>query len=235
MRSKNIFKMLILSLTITGMGACVAAGDLTEDTHTVQLGEAKSVKLSLNMAAGELELRGGAKDLMEGYFLYNIKRWKPEVNYYVSESRGRLRVRQGKTRGIPVGSTKNRWDINLTNDVPIDLNIDLGAGQGTIDLRGIILESLDIDMGVGDLDVDLSGERKESFRVKINGGIGSATVYLPEDIGVRVEVDKGIGSVHARGLHKSGNEFTNDAYGKTDVTIQVEIEAGIGSIDLRLK
>jgi len=235
MRSMDILKISILFLAIAGMGACVAAGDLMEDTHTVQLGDAKSVKLYLNIGAGELELQGGARDLMEGDFLYNIERWEPEINYHVSDSQGTLRIRQGKTRGVPVGNTKNRWDISLNNDVPLDLNVNFGAGKGTLDLRGLILESLDIDMGVGELRVDLSGERKESLRVKIDGGIGSATVYLPEEIGVRVEVDKGIGSVHARGLHKSGDIFTNDAYGKTDVTIKMEIEAGIGSIDLKLK
>jgi hypothetical protein len=235
MRFKNTLKILILSLTIISLGACVGVGDLTEDTQTVQLGEAKSVELSLHMGSGELELRGGARVLMEGSFIYNVERWKPEVNYSVFEKRGTLRIRQGKTRGVPMGNTKNIWDIRLTNDVPLEINIDFGAGKGTIDLRGLILESIDIDMGVGELDVDLSGERKESLRVKIDGGIGSATVYLPEDIGVHVKVDKGIGSVHAGELNKSGNEFTNEAYGKTDVTIKVEIEAGIGSIDLRLK
>lgn len=235
MKSLNIIKTVILSLAIGGLGACVAVGELMEDTHTVQLGDAKSVKLFLDMGAGELELQGGARDLMEGYFVYNIERWKPEVNYYVSGNQGTLKVRQGKTHGVPMGNTKNRWDISLRNDVPLDLNVDFGAGKGTLDLRGLILESLNVDMGVGELRVDLSGERKESFRVKIDGGIGSATVYLPEDIGVRVEVDKGIGSVHARGLHKSGDIFTNDAYGKTNVSIKMEIEAGIGSIDLRVK
>jgi len=112
---------------------------------------------------------------------------------------------------------------------------DFGAGEGDLDLRGLDLESLDIDMGVGDLTVDLSSQPEQDLEVTIDGGIGSAKVYLPENIGVRVDVDKGIGSVHAQGMIKRGNTYTNEAFGKTETTIDITIDAGIGSIDLRLK
>lgn len=229
------FKIFFLILSITGMLACVKVGELVEDTHTVQLGAAESVELELDMGAGELVLYGGADDLMEGYFRYNVERWQPEIDYYISDRKGILEIQQGKSSGIPVGNTRNKWDISLSNDVPIDINIDFGAGKGKLDFRGLKLKSLDIEMGVGSLKVDLSDEWTQNLDVDIEGGIGSATVYLPEDIGVRVNVEKGIGSVNARGLTKSGHFYTNDAYGKTDVSIELNIEAGIGSIDLSLK
>jgi predicted membrane protein len=90
-------------------------------------------------------------------------------------------------------------------------------------------------MGVGELKLDLSGERKQNLEVKIDGGIGHGTIYLPETIGVRVKVEGGIGSVDSHSLAKTGDYYTNEAYGKTDVTLDIQVEAGIGSIDLRLK
>lgn len=235
MRCMKIIKIVVLTLLFGGIWACYPTGEPQEESRTIELGQAESVELYLKMGAGELRLYGGAKELMDGSFLYNVERWKPEIDYTISGSRGLLEIRQGKKSGVPMGKTRNRWDISLNDDVPIDFRVDFGAGEGNLDLRGLTLKSLDIDMGVGSLTVDLTGEREQDLDVSIEGGIGSATVYLPDDIGVRVKVDKGIGSVHARSMNKEENVYTNDVFGKTEVLIDMEIEAGIGSIDLKLK
>jgi hypothetical protein len=235
MRLDKIAKIVILALLVAGAGACVATGELREETQTVELGEAESVELDLDIGAGELKVQGGARELMEGYFIYNIERWKPELDYSVAGNRGILKVKQGECHGMTVGKTRNEWDISLSNDVPLDIDVDFGAGEGNLDLRGLILNSLNIDMGVGELKLDLSGEQKQSLDVSIDGGVGSATIFLPVDVGVRVMVDGGIGSVNARGMIKRRGAYVNDAYGKTEVTIDVDVDAGIGSIDLKLK
>jgi predicted membrane protein len=235
MRFSQIPKILLLIFLIGGISACVAVGDLVEETETVELGEAESVELDLDIGAGELKVQGGAKELMEGYFVYNIERWKPEILYSVAGNRGKLKVKQGECCGMTIGKKRNKWNISVSNDVPLDIKVDFGAGEGNLDLRGLILNSLEIDMGVGELQVDISGEQKKSLDVSVDGGVGSATIYLPVDVGVRVEVDGGIGSVNARDMIKKRGVYTNDAYGKTEVTIDVDVDAGIGSIDLIMR
>ncbi len=235
MLSKKIKTLLIVTLLLGSISACVEVGELREDYHSIGIESAQVVEARFKMSVGELSLKGGAGDLMEGYFEYNVDQWKPEVDYYISGQKGRLTVKQTGRTGIPIGHSKNKWEVNLINDVPIDLRLDFGVGEGHLDLRGIDLRDLDIDMGVGELKLDLTGELKEDLKVNIDGGIGSATIYLSENIGVRVKVDGGIGSVDARGMHKNDHTYTNDAYGKTDITIYIKIDAGIGSVDLRLK
>ncbi len=235
MKSIKILQILFLAILFVGLWACYPTGEIQEESRTVKLGEAESVEVDLNIGAGQLKLYGSARELMEGNFVYNVERWKPRIDYSISGTRGLLRIRQGKSSGVPIGKKRNRWDISLSNDVPLDLKIDFGAGEGKLDLRGLNLESLNIDMGVGSLTVDLADEWKQDLEISIDGGVGSATVYLPENVGVRVSVDKGIGSVHARDMNKEGHVYTNDAYGKTEVSINMDIEAGIGSIDLELK
>ncbi len=235
MSNQKLNTFLIVVLLLGALSACVEVGDLREDYHAVKLERAQTVEARFKMSAGEFSLKGGARDLMEGYFEYNVDQWKPDVDYFVSGQKGRLTVEQTSRSGIPLGDSKNRWDVNLSEEVPIDLKIDFGAGEGHLDLRGIDLRDLDIDMGVGELTIDLTGELMEDLKVNIDGGIGSATIYLSENVGVRVKVDGGIGSVDARGMYKNDHTYTNDVYGETEITINIEIDAGIGSIDLRLK
>ena len=235
MLNQKIKALLLMTLFLGSISACVEVGELSEDYHAIKLERAQVVEVRFKMSAGELSIKGGAKDLMEGYFEYNVDQWKPDIEYSVSGRKGRLTVKQTGRTGIPIGNSTNKWDINLINDVPIDLRLDFGAGEGHLDMRGIDLRDLDIDMGVGELKLDLTGKLKDDLKVNIDGGIGSATIYLSEDVGVRVKVDGGIGSVEARGMHKNDHTYINDVYGKTDITIYIEIDAGIGSIDLRLK
>jgi len=184
------------------------------------------------MAAGELRLEGGAAGLMEASFRTNRPSLEPEVDYSVINDRGILTVRHKRHRRISLGHTINDWDIRLNSDIPINLRIDLGAGESRLDCRGIKLERLNIDMGVGQTTLDLSGPRAKSLDVDIDGGIGSGTIILPRDVGVRVSLKKGLGSVEAEGLTKSGHYYTNEAYGRSEVTLEVRVEAGIGSIQL---
>ena len=235
MRMKQILIFILVVCFSFVSTTCVDVGDTEVETQTVKLGDAQSATVELDMGAGELEVHGGARELMEATFTYNVNKWKPMIDYVTSGDQGMLKIKQGDTEGIPMGDTKNRWDISLCETVPIDLKIDMGAGQGILDLRDVRLSALDIDGGVGELRLDLSGERDQDLDVDINGGVGSATIYLPEDIGVRVHVNGGIGSVNAVGLHKKNGVYKNNAFGESDVTISIQIDAGIGSIDLKTR
>jgi len=230
-------KMVIGVFLLAGLfAACDEPRDIMTDSQTVAAGDAKTAEVELQMGAGELRLSGAAQDaLLEATFRYNRPRLRPEVDYRVSGTTGVLRVGHRRHRGFSFGRVHNEWDLRLSKSYPVDLKVNLGAGQSELDLRGLDLEGLDIDMGVGEMKVDLRGPHTRNLRVKIDGGVGSGTLYLPADVGVRAQVDGGIGSVNFRGLMKDHRVYTNDAYGKSGVTIDIEIDAGIGSLDLRVE
>jgi hypothetical protein len=233
----NRYTLIILSVAVllSGSIACIRVGELEVDTQKVDLGNADQVKLDLKLGAGELNIMGGGSRLMDATFSYNVRRWKPTVEYEILGGRGELTVKQGRTRGIPFGTTKNKWEIYLGKNIPFDFEIDFGAGEGNLDCREIDVRTLVIDMGVGDLFLDLRGERINDMDVNIDGGVGSGKIYLPHDIGVRVHIDGGIGSVEAVGLQKKNDVYVNEAYERSEVTLDIDIDAGIGSIDLIVK
>jgi hypothetical protein len=227
-------------LTILALAAFVAAcdepRDVMKDTQMVALEGATRAEVGLHMNAGELRVRGADQEaLLEASFEYSRERDRPVVDYRRFGDKGTLEVRRARRNSVPFGRIRNRWDIQLSNAVPLDLDIDLGAGQSDIDLRGLKLQRVEIDMGVGEMTLDLQGPHQESFNVKIDGGVGSGKIYLPSEVGVRVKVDGGLGSINAHGLTKQGGSYVNEAYGKSAVAIEVEVDAGIGSLDLRVE
>jgi hypothetical protein len=230
-------KMIIGGLLLAGLfAACDEPREIVTDSQTVAAGGAKTAEVDLRMGAGALRLSGAAQDaLLEATFRYNRPRLKPEVDYRVLGTTGVLKVGHRRPSGFGLGRVHNEWDLRLSKSLPMELKVNLGAGESNLDLRGLDLEGLDIDMGVGELKLDLRGPHARNLRVKIDGGIGSGTLYLPADVGVRARVDGGLGSVDFRGLMKDHRIYTNEAYGKSEVTIDIEIDAGIGSLDLRVE
>jgi hypothetical protein len=236
MRSSRV-KLGLLVLALAALAAaCDEPIDYRTDTQTVALEGATRVEVALDMNAGELRVQAVDQEaLLEASFEYNRERDRPVVDYHRFGDTGTLQVRRARRHGLSIGRIHNKWDMKLGRAVPVDLNINLGAGQSDLDLSGLQIRRIEIDMGVGEMNLDIQGEHKESFDVKIDGGVGSAKLYLPVEVGVKVSVDGGIGSVNPHGLTKRGGAYVNDAYGRSPVTIEVEIDAGIGSVDLYCK
>jgi hypothetical protein len=230
----------VLALGLALVPACVVSGGgggpMQEKTETVPLECIQSAEISLNISAGETIVRGAdSADLLAGVFRYNRVRLEPDINVVRGlDGKARVTVRHRRHGGTTFGHVRNTWDLTLSNRVPLDLDLDCGAGESNLDLRGLDLRSLTIDMGVGSLKADLTGERTRDLKVTVDGGVGEATFELPATVGVRAEIDGGLGSVHAPGFTKSGRVYTNEAWGKAAASITVSVDAGIGSVNLKL-
>jgi hypothetical protein len=179
-------------------------------------------------------LTGGADELLEADFTYNVAKLKPEVAY----TDGTLVVWQPDVGGMPslrnITDFRNEWDLRLYDNVPMDLSVDVGCGTSNLQLAGLSLTRLDVVLGAGRSTLDLSGDWGRDLDVTIDAGAADLTVLLPSDVGVRVEIDRGPTMIDAAGLAHDGNVYTNHAYGVSKVTLHIEVTAGIGWLNLEL-
>jgi hypothetical protein len=234
----NIYRVLFL-LALLAVCGCNMGGDRVttsetrKESKTVALGAAQSVRVNLNMKAGELKVEGGATQLLDADFTYNVPEWKPEVKYEVSGSVGNLEVAQPGS-GSSTSNTRNEWDVRLGNKTPMEMTVNMGAGRATLTLSGLALSRLELNMGAGETTVDLTGDWKKDLSAQIHGGVGRATIRLPRDVGVHVVAQGGLGAINASAFHKQGDAYVNDQYGKSPVTLQIEVEGGVGEINLEL-
>ena len=201
------------------------------ESRTVERQGAKSVNVSLESSSGEFIIGGGSSHLLDADFNYSDSYETPRVDYTVTDSVGRLRISQddGNTH---FGRSHNQWNLRFSNDVPLELKVEMGAGRGQLHLRDLPVTRLDMTMGAGQADVDLTGDRKSDLVADLEGGVGQVTIRLPRKIGVVVRASGGIGAVDAHGLHHEDGEYTNEAYGKTPVTIRLTVQGGVGQISL---
>jgi hypothetical protein len=199
--------------------------------QTVDLKEAKSARAKLEMGAGELTINSGAMHFLDADFTFTGTYDEPRVDYSVANGVGQVTISQD-SKSIHIGPSRNDWNLHFSKDIPMELKIDMGAGQGNLHLRDVPLTRLDLNIGAGQVDVDLTGDRKADLTADIEGGVGQANIRLPKNVGVIVHASGGIGSVESHGLKHEDNTYTNDAYGKAPTTIRLKVEGGIGQIVL---
>jgi hypothetical protein len=200
-------------------------------SQTVNLQGAKTASAKLEMGAGQLTIHGGSNQMLEADFTFSETFGEPKVDYTVNAGAAQLNISQD-SHGPNFGRTENEWNLHFSKDVPLELTINLGAGQGNLYFRDVPLRKLDFQVGAGQAEVDLTGDRKSDVTVDIQGGVGQANIRLPKNVGVIAHASGGIGSIDVHGLKKDGDEYVNEAYGKSPVTIHLSVEGGIGEIRL---
>jgi len=219
--------MLVLLMA----SGCGSARPTKTVTRSIELDDAKAVNVELNMAAGELKVRGGATRLVDGSFTFNVPEWEPAVDYRRDGENGSLVIRQPNGSGS-FGNTKNEWDIQLSDSVPVSLATTVGAGEGTMTLGSLNLQSVQVQAGAGEFTLDLRGAPKRSYDVRVNASVGQTNIRLPKSVGIVATATAGVGGVNVSGLEKQGSTWINAGHEQDPVVIHVDVKGGVGQIEL---
>jgi hypothetical protein len=197
------------------------------------------VDVTLKMGAGELNVSSGAEGLVEGEIRYNVAEWEPTI----ANTGDTLTISQGDgdiNLGIPESDVVNDWDLKL-GDAPMNLTINAGAYEGTLDLGGLPLRNLEIADGAseahvtfdslnpeamdrlvyhtGASDVTLTGLANANFEtMSFDGGVGDYTLDFSGELqrDATVTIDSGVSSV--RIVVPEG------------VAVRVEVDGGLNDV-----
>lgn len=202
----------------------IEVGDVQDERESIPLSGAESATVEVMLGSGKLEIEAGTSDqLFSGHFRYNIERWAPEVTYEDDV----VTIKQGDAEedwGFPPGNIRNEWELEFSPEIPLDMDLKVGAGDGELDFTELQLTGLDLDVGAGDIEMrfdepneaDMSHLTLDAGTSRLDvTGIGHAG---PE----RVNVQGGVGDI------------TLDLTGAWPGSADVKITAGIGSVTLRL-
>lgn len=158
MNGKIISAILILALASLACGFTIdlpkqaRAGDEVKESITVADPKSDEARLNISFGAGDLNLSSGAKNLVDGTVLYNVKELKPQV----TTKDGETEIKQGDFKNLPpLSGMKNQWDLKL-GKTPMDLTISAGAYKGNFELGGLSLKSLNINDGAAEVTVSFS-------------------------------------------------------------------------------
>ncbi|MDB4949295.1 MAG: hypothetical protein JWM27_1944 [Gemmatimonadetes bacterium] len=216
-------------LALAAGAALAAAEPLHSQTtwRTVSSARQRSGERSLNVkveyGAGRLRVEPSAADLLYRFEMqYEADRVRPVTEY--DRATGSLRLAMQEREGRSSSRMRGgHATVNLNADVPVDLNLEFGAGEADLDLGGLSLRRLRLATGASDTRVSFAApNRIDADLVRMQAG---AAQFVATGLGnthaARFEFEGGVGSATL----DFGGAWTRDASAK--------LEMGVGSLALR--
>lgn len=132
----------------------------------------------------------------------------------------------------------DRWEVQLSPSVPIDLALDAGSGPCNFDLTGLQISDLFLNAGSGPIDLTLpSGS---TFEARVDSGSGPLTITLPESVGAQVELDSGSGPFRpderfqiVEGKPSDDGVWETDNFRTAEHSVVFKVNQGSGPISIR--
>jgi hypothetical protein len=127
------------------------------------------------------------------------RRGRREAVTVSGEAAPRVRLAGGRNdwRFVTGRPPRQRWEIEVTDAVPLQLALDLAFTTGTIDLSRGGLTGASIDGAFNDATLRLSAPREE-VRVRLQGAFNHFEIIAPDDVPVGVSTDGFLNLVDGR-------------------------------------
>ena len=207
---------------------------LTPKTTSFPLGNATAGKAEITLGAGELAIRDNAPagTFVQATVFSSAKEWQPVVSQSMNGTTTILAMTDRGYKGkewVAVNSP-NRWEILLSSQVPLDLSVAVGAGDSTLDLGPLNLNSLSVSNGAGETDVDLAGYHGMPFTGIIHNGVGDLTIRVAKNSNTCIIISQGVGDVGNRGLVQHDEKYITDYYNPSLPATEILVEQGVGDI-----
>ncbi|HUE99469.1 MAG TPA: toast rack family protein [Anaerolineales bacterium] len=224
MNAKIISAILVLALASMACGFSIdlperqKAGPDVEESITVADPKSDETRLTISFGAGKLTLSPGAKNLVDGTAIYNVVDLKPNIQ----KSGNSIEIRQGDFKSLPpFDELKNEWDLKLS-DVPLDLMVQAGAYDGSLELGGLSLKSLTVRDGASHVDLSFLEPNQTEMSI-LRYETGASDVKLT-----------GLANANFSTLAFSGGagNYTLDFSGEFQRDAVVTVEAGFGNVSL---
>ena len=185
--------------------AALAAGEAGAQTwRTVdvsrQLRDSSEHRVSVRYGAGRFSLRPTSEPVLFSMSLrYDEERMRPIHDYSPDSRTVRLGVDGEAMKWTRVASDRNESEMRilLSDAVPLDLRLELGATRARVDAGGLSLGSLRVETGAADAVLDFSAPNRGRMRV-LDLQLGAAS-FVITNLGnanvERIRVEGGVGSV----------------------------------------
>jgi hypothetical protein len=230
--------LVILFGALWYSGARIAGGQpLGGEQVSQPLDGATQANLTFEPGAGEIRLEAltDSNQLVAGR-VPDERGYQVSQGFSQSSGTANLALRsEGAVYMFPnFGGDNYLWDLGVTNAIPVNLKVNLGAGQADLNLADLQAKEIEVDLGVGFVTVDVP--EQTNANVSVDGAIGQLVIIVPAGSGVRVDADTAMVNLNLpddfreqNGAHISSN------YESADYKIDLHVGLAIGDVQVRTR
>ena len=181
--------LILGTLTFVALSGPMASPTNWKSWRAERAGGVDRWTLDAHLAMAQVDV--AARPLGEDLLLKGRSATSRKASVRVSEGSGRATVRvRGVQRRWVVGlpSRRNRWDLEVTPDLPLTLDVDAAFAHGDMDLELAPISRLDLDGAFNNLTFRL-GEPEQDVRLAFEGAFNNIDLVVPPTTPVWIDTD----------------------------------------------
>jgi hypothetical protein len=237
------------------------AGDFEAEEFVVGVEdypEVSSRDLRIELGAAKFSIKDSSIDdylFVDAYYSEGFG--KPDLSTDISDQKLMIDFDlMKKTWVLNFGMRTPEYDFVLgQSDVATDLDVNVGAGKGTVQLNEVNLKEAAFEVGAGDIEIDINDVDFEILNgnvgqgsivlnledaeiedgLNLGVGAGSIKLWLPDDYGYSINYELGVGSINTPKRDVSGSSkgtILSLNYDEADVILDIELKVGLGSFEI---
>ncbi len=202
-----------------------------DETFSIPLNTAQSVKYNFSHGAGQLEIGGGAPT---GRALVGTSGIGMNRRSNLNGDRLEVRVEAGPSFIPFIGPNEGIWRFQLTQDVPVLLTVESGASFLNIDLTDVLATHLALKTGASSANVIMPA--RGASLLDVEAGAASINIRVPDVTAARIRVKEGVTAVNVdtnrfprldSGIYQSAN------FDASQNRTEINLESGLGSVSVK--
>lgn len=126
------------------------------------------------------------------------------------------------------------WNLRLTDEIPLSLEFEVGAGEYNLDLSGLRVTELELETGASATSLVLPAQAGYT-EAEISCGAASVKIRVPDGVAARVRVDSGLAgiTVNRERFLRVEDGYQSPDYSTAANRVDLTIEAGVGSVEVQ--
>lgn len=185
--------------------------------------------LKIDYGGGKIAISPGSPQLLKADFN------NEKINQRIDSNDRNLQVYLGKSQQNWPSREENidTWRIQISPQLTWNLDINAGAVEENIDLKGIPFNELKCDIGAGSMNIIL-GKNAKSSNFSIDGGASNIVLHIPSDTGVHLQLNGALNenNLDEIGWIKAGNYYTSPNYQQAEYKIEGDINLSVGNLNI---
>lgn len=194
----------------------------------------KTASLELDLSGVDLKIGSSNTDLLDGYI--GNPRVDKKIDYTNGGERAKIVFKENVSRVNLVRNKGYNSNFYLSNNITWDIDGDIGAVDGDIDLRNLKVNNLDLDFGAGDINL-LLGSNVDNLNIDLEAGATNIDIVVPEDLGVKVKLDGGLKQSNLKELNWNlvNDWYISPNYDAALSKASINVDMGVGNFELKVE
>jgi len=127
-----------------------------------------------------------------------------------------------------------RWELLVTPEIPLELDLNTSVGEMLLDLEGLKLDTVHINQGVGRIFLELP--KQADGKLFIKQGVGVIEVEIPADAKIAVDAQNGLTRVKfPADFELDDGYYMNPGTTEFNADLMIVVEQGVGLVSFEYK